>query len=98
MADSLLKAGRFKVRAVTRNPSSDKAKVLADRGAELVQADFNDKASLAKVLCLMQLLWLMQLLIGTPPVPMHRYCTCAKTQEGEQSASIQTSQRNCAGV
>ena len=49
VADSLLKGGKFKVRAVTRNPASDKAKALADRGAELVQADFNDKASLSKV-------------------------------------------------
>jgi uncharacterized protein YbjT (DUF2867 family) len=48
VADSLLKGGKFKVRAVTRNPASDKAKALADRGAELVQADFNDKASLSK--------------------------------------------------
>lgn len=44
VADSLLKGGKFKVRGVTRNPASDKAKALADRGAELVQADFNDKA------------------------------------------------------
>jgi NmrA-like family len=49
VADSLLKGGNFKVRAVTRNPASDKAKALAARGAELVQADFNDKASLSKV-------------------------------------------------
>ena len=36
----------FSVRAITRNPSSDKAKALAALGAEVVQADLDDKASL----------------------------------------------------
>jgi uncharacterized protein YbjT (DUF2867 family) len=36
----------FTARAVTRNPNSDKAKALADLGAEVVQGDVDDRASL----------------------------------------------------
>lgn len=46
--DSALTAGRYRVRALTRNPSSDKAKALAARGVEVVKADLNDHASLVK--------------------------------------------------
>lgn len=38
----------FAVRAVTRDPSSDKAKELARIGAELVTADIDDAASMQK--------------------------------------------------
>jgi uncharacterized protein YbjT (DUF2867 family) len=38
--------GGFAVRALTRDPSKDAAVVLADRGAEVVQADLDDEASL----------------------------------------------------
>jgi uncharacterized protein YbjT (DUF2867 family) len=38
--------GPFAARAITRNPGSDKAKALADLGAEVVQADLDDAASL----------------------------------------------------
>jgi uncharacterized protein YbjT (DUF2867 family) len=41
----LLKRG-WSVRAVTRNPTSDKAKAVANLGAEVVQGDMADKASL----------------------------------------------------
>lgn len=37
--------GGFAVRALTRDPSSDKAKALAEQGAEVVQADIDDEAS-----------------------------------------------------
>jgi uncharacterized protein YbjT (DUF2867 family) len=40
--------GGFKVRALTRNPGSEAAKVLADRGADIVKADLDDQASLAR--------------------------------------------------
>jgi len=43
----LLDAG-WKVRAVTRDPSKGSAKALADKGAELVQADISDESSLEK--------------------------------------------------
>ncbi|RAI93824.1 NmrA/HSCARG family protein [Algoriphagus yeomjeoni] len=38
----------FKVRAVTRNANSDKAKALAKLGAEVVEADIDDAASIKK--------------------------------------------------
>ena len=40
------KDGGFAVRAITRNPDSDKAKALAAQGAEVVKADLDDPASL----------------------------------------------------
>ena len=43
LANAILndKNSEFSVRAVTRDPNSDKAKALADAGAELVKADIN---------------------------------------------------------
>ena len=38
--------GGFAARALTRDPSSDKAKALAELGAEVVRADLDDEASL----------------------------------------------------
>jgi len=38
--------GPFALRAITRNPSSEKAQALAAQGAEVVQADLDDRASL----------------------------------------------------
>lgn len=38
----------FAVRAITRHPGSDKARALADRGAEVVAADLDDPTSLRK--------------------------------------------------
>jgi uncharacterized protein YbjT (DUF2867 family) len=43
-------ASEFTVRAVTRNPQSDKAKALADMGAEVVQADLDDQDSVNKAM------------------------------------------------
>lgn len=42
------KSGEFTARAITRNASSDKARQLAQLGAEVVEADVADKASLVK--------------------------------------------------
>ena len=39
-------AGQFRVRALTRNPDSDKAKEVEGLGAEIVQADLDDPESL----------------------------------------------------
>ncbi len=44
------KNSEFTVRAVTRDANSDKAKELAGLGAELVQADVDDPASVNKAL------------------------------------------------
>lgn len=48
VVDAALKAGTYKVRAITRNTSSDKAKALVAQGAEVVSADLNNEDSLAK--------------------------------------------------
>jgi uncharacterized protein YbjT (DUF2867 family) len=40
--------GGFAVRALTRDPSKDTAKALADQGAEVVQADIDDEASVIR--------------------------------------------------
>jgi uncharacterized protein YbjT (DUF2867 family) len=42
------KTGQFAARALTRNPDSDKAKALAAAGAEVVAANVDDEASLAR--------------------------------------------------
>jgi len=49
VARELLKKG-FAVRALTRNPESDKAKELAALGADVVKGDLNDEASLKPAL------------------------------------------------
>jgi uncharacterized protein YbjT (DUF2867 family) len=40
----------FSVRAITRDPHSDKARELADKGAEVVAADIDDKQSIKRAL------------------------------------------------
>src|SRR4051812_40570154 len=44
VADALLRHS-VPVRALTRNPHADKARALADRGAEVVSADLDNAAS-----------------------------------------------------
>ncbi len=46
VANVLLETPGWKVRVVTRNPDSEKAKALAVRGAEIRQANFDDEKSL----------------------------------------------------
>jgi uncharacterized protein YbjT (DUF2867 family) len=41
-------AGAFTARAITRNPDSDAAQALASEGVEVVQANLDDEASLAR--------------------------------------------------
>src|SRR5690606_30488805 len=41
-------SGGFACRAITRDPSKDKAKALADQGAEVIAADLDDAESLKK--------------------------------------------------
>lgn len=43
-----LKLDGWKVRAITRNASSDSAKALASEGAEVVSANSDDEASMVK--------------------------------------------------
>jgi uncharacterized protein YbjT (DUF2867 family) len=42
----LLKGGKFKVRCLTRKPESDRARALAQAGAEIVRGDLDDPESL----------------------------------------------------
>lgn len=49
VVQELLQTGAFKVKAVTRNVSKPAAQRLRERGAELVQADLDDPASLQEV-------------------------------------------------
>jgi uncharacterized protein YbjT (DUF2867 family) len=46
VARELLKRGRFDVRAITRNPQSPAAQALRALGAEVVQGDLDDRATL----------------------------------------------------
>jgi uncharacterized protein YbjT (DUF2867 family) len=46
----LAKKGGFKLRALTRKPDSDAAKAAAKLGAEIVQGDFDDAASLERAM------------------------------------------------
>jgi uncharacterized protein YbjT (DUF2867 family) len=50
VAHRLLQGGNFAVHALTRDKNKPKAQALKDAGAELVEGDFNDPASLEKVL------------------------------------------------
>src|SRR5579883_3053208 len=46
----LLSAGRVRVLALTRNPESDEAILLASRGVEIAQGEFGSKRTLAAAL------------------------------------------------
>ncbi|PNP74146.1 hypothetical protein FNYG_12520 [Fusarium nygamai] len=48
VVNSFLNDSEWRVRGITRNPSSQKSKNLEARGVEVVQADLDDRASLAK--------------------------------------------------
>ena len=50
IAHQLLQRGKFKVRAMVRDQNKPAAQALQQVGAELVQADFNDRASLDRAL------------------------------------------------
>ncbi|KAJ4857873.1 nmrA-like family domain-containing protein [Trichoderma breve] len=47
VVDTFLKDAAWRVRGLTRNPSSAKAKALSARGVEVVQADMDDVSSLS---------------------------------------------------
>lgn len=44
------RSGSFALRAISRNPDSDASRALAEAGAEVVQADLDDRASLERAL------------------------------------------------
>jgi uncharacterized protein YbjT (DUF2867 family) len=43
VVDALVQDGTFAVRALTRNPDSDQAKKLREKGAEVVKFDNNNR-------------------------------------------------------
>lgn len=59
LARELLRRG-WRVRGVTRNPESEKALILAGLGAEMVQADMDDRASLEVAFAGMQRVFTVQ--------------------------------------
>jgi uncharacterized protein YbjT (DUF2867 family) len=50
VVNSLLASGKYKVRALTRNASSDKAKALAARGVEIFEGDMHGAGKLKELL------------------------------------------------
>jgi uncharacterized protein YbjT (DUF2867 family) len=50
VAKQLMERGRFAVRALSRNPRSEAAQELRDRGAEVVRGDLNDLVSLREAI------------------------------------------------
>jgi uncharacterized protein YbjT (DUF2867 family) len=46
VVQQLLKSGKYKIRAITRDSSSKRAQELVSLGIEVVTADLNDEASL----------------------------------------------------
>lgn len=50
VARALLKENKFRVRILTRNPQSQKAKVLERAGAEIFEGDLEDEASLLRAI------------------------------------------------
>jgi uncharacterized protein YbjT (DUF2867 family) len=46
LINAALEDGTYRVRALTRDPESEKATNLASRGVEIVKADTNDERSL----------------------------------------------------
>ncbi|HMS64332.1 MAG TPA: NmrA/HSCARG family protein [Ignavibacteria bacterium] len=50
VADFLLKSGKYSVRALTRKAGSDKAKTLADKGAEIIEGTLDNAESLSEAM------------------------------------------------
>lgn len=75
--DALLAKGAS-VRALVRDPASDRAQVLAQRGVELVQADADEPASLVPALDGVQALFFMT----TPPGGVQTEDTEGETRQG----------------
>jgi hypothetical protein len=59
VVNSLLAAGRYKIRGLTRNPNSDKAKALAAKGVEMVKCDLSIKEDVKKGLKDADIAWIV---------------------------------------
>uniref|UniRef100_A0A1D1YNG0 NmrA-like family domain-containing protein 1 n=1 Tax=Anthurium amnicola TaxID=1678845 RepID=A0A1D1YNG0_9ARAE len=60
VVNSLLATGRYKIRALTRNPNSDKAKALLSKGVdEVVKCDFSVKEDVKKALSGADIAWIV---------------------------------------
>ncbi|RIA96979.1 hypothetical protein C1645_871667 [Glomus cerebriforme] len=58
VAKTLLATGRYRIRALTRNPNSDKAKALASKGAEIIKFDITVKEDIKNALNGADIVWL----------------------------------------
>ena len=67
VVDALLNGSDWAVRAATRDPSSDRARSLADRGVEVVVADMDDPASLDAALAGVEHLFFVPIVGGEGP-------------------------------
>lgn len=77
VTDALLAAGAH-VRALVRNPDSEKAKALAERGVDVVRVDVGDSQSLEIGLQGVDAFWFMT----TPPGGMQNADTVGETKQG----------------
>ncbi|GBB92948.1 hypothetical protein RclHR1_02090012 [Rhizophagus clarus] len=59
VANSLLATGNYRIRALTRNPNSDKAKKLASKGAEVFKCDISIRENIEKALSGADIAWLV---------------------------------------
>ena len=59
IVNSLIAAERYKVRGLTRNPDSDKAKALAAKGVEVVKCDLSIKEDIKNALKEADIAWIV---------------------------------------
>ncbi|RIA96985.1 hypothetical protein C1645_814636 [Glomus cerebriforme] len=59
VVNSLLETGRYRIRALSRNPDSDKAKALASKGIEVVKCDLSVKEDVKNALSGADIAWIV---------------------------------------
>ena len=59
IVNSLLATGHYRIRGLTRNPDSDKAKALAAKGVEVVKCDLSVKDDVKKALKDANIAWIV---------------------------------------
>src|SRR5436190_10852735 len=59
VVSSLLATGHYRIRGLTRNPDSDKAKALAAKGVEVVKCDLSIKEDIKNALKEADIAWIV---------------------------------------